>query len=107
MNYEGFQKQFLLAYWYYYSNKLGDKAGNMIRRFFIKHPNSVGENYFQHLANATSFGLRMLIASLACLVHGIFPFLFERTGSATISELHDDMITHRDRPTKFVATETS
>lgn len=69
----------------------------MIKKHFIDHPNSVGENYFQHLASAFSFGARMLASGLACLVHGIFPFLFERTGSTTISVLHQDMVTHRDR----------
>jgi hypothetical protein len=79
----------------------------MINKLFIEHPNSVGENYFLHLASATSFGLRMLFAGLACLTHGIFPFLFVHTGSATISELHNNMITHRDHPTKSIATAMS
>jgi hypothetical protein len=55
---------------------------------FTRHPAAVGETYGQHLAFATGTGGRMVIAGLACIVHGIFPFLFERTGSRTILELH-------------------
>ena len=44
---------------------------------------------------ASGFGLRMIAGGLACLVHGIFPFLFTRTGSEAIRELHARMVTHR------------
>lgn len=76
------------------SNK---RAGPMINKYFIEHPNSIGENYFQHMASAFSFSARMLASGLACLIHGFFPFLFVRTGSATIIDLHHGMVTHRDR----------
>jgi hypothetical protein len=66
-----------------------------ILRTFTDHPASVGESYLEHLARATGFGLRMTFAGLACLVHGLLPFLFERTGSRAISELHERMVTNR------------
>jgi hypothetical protein len=69
----------------------------MIFRLFVEHPRSVGESYFQHMASATSFGVRMVAAGFACLLHGLLPFLFVRTGSSTIRHLHDAMITHRSR----------
>jgi len=62
---------------------------------FTKHPASVNETYFQHMGMAFGFGGRMVVAGLACLVHGIFPFLCMRTGSRTIAELHGRMVTHR------------
>jgi hypothetical protein len=40
---------------------------------------------------AWSFGLPMVAAGLACLVHGILPFLFERTGSNCVKSLHARM----------------
>ena len=52
-----------------------------ILRAFSEHPASVGESYFGHLVQASTFGLRMLCAGLACVLHGIFPFLFVTTGS--------------------------
>ena len=62
---------------------------------FRKHPTSVGETYLEHLGVASWFGLRMLVAGTACLMHGLFPFLFVKTGSTTITELHDRMVTNR------------
>ena len=64
---------------------------------FTDHPRSVGENYFEHLENASHFGTRMIAAGFACLLHGIFPFLFVTTGSKTVRHLHERMITHRSR----------
>lgn len=37
----------------------------------------------------------MLIGGFACLVHGIFPFLFERTASRHISQLYERMVVNR------------
>ena len=59
-----------------------------ILRSFSDHPAAVGETYGQHLGFATGVGARMVLAGLACMVHGLFPFLFERTGSRTILALH-------------------
>jgi Family of unknown function (DUF6356) len=68
-----------------------------INRLFNEHPASVGESYGEHLVQASSFGTRMILAGLACLVHGLLPFLFVRTGSAAISALHTRMVTNRSR----------
>jgi Family of unknown function (DUF6356) len=67
---------------------------NLIRAF-TDHPASVGESYTQHLFRAVYFGVRMVFAGLACLVHGILPFLFVRTGSRAIAELNDRMVVSR------------
>ncbi|MCC7049247.1 MAG: hypothetical protein IT562_21220 [Alphaproteobacteria bacterium] len=67
------------------------------RSLFTDHPASVGESYTEHLAMASGFGLKMILGGLACLVHGVLPFLFLRTGSNAIRELHTRMVTHRDR----------
>lgn len=64
-------------------------------RAFTEHPASVGETYTEHMARAACFGVRMIGAGIACLVHALLPFLFERTGSAAIAELNDRMITNR------------
>jgi len=55
---------------------------------FTRHPAAVGETYGKHLAFATGVGGRLVLAGVACLLHGIFPFLFERTGSRAIIDLH-------------------
>ena len=69
----------------------------MIKRAFPEHPASVGESYFQHMGMAFGFGAKMVCTGAACLLHGLFPFLFVRTGSSCIEDLHDRMVIHRDR----------
>ena len=66
-----------------------------LRDLFTDHPASVGETYWQHLASAWGFAWRMMLASLACLVHALLPFLFEKTGSRAITHLHDRMVVNR------------
>jgi hypothetical protein len=39
----------------------------------------------------------MIAGGIACLAHGLLPFLFTSTGSRTIAGLHDRMIAHRSR----------
>ena len=53
-----------------------------------EHLREVGETYPQHLVKAAGFGIAMLAAGLACLVHALLPFLFVRTGSNCIHRLH-------------------
>jgi len=68
-----------------------------LHKLFTEHPASVDETYGEHLVMASSFGLKMIGAGLACLVHGLLPFLFVKTGSAAIGELHGRMVTNRNR----------
>jgi len=65
--------------------------------FLTKHPASVGETYGQHFATASGFGLRLLFAAGACLVHAVLPCFFERTASRIIASLHARMIVARTR----------
>jgi Family of unknown function (DUF6356) len=62
---------------------------------FTAHPDSVGETYSEHLLRASYFGARMILAGAACILHGLLPFLFVRTGSRAISELNEQMIAKR------------
>jgi hypothetical protein len=64
-------------------------------RAFTEHPASVGETYSEHMGRAACFGLRMIGAGIACLVHALLPFLFVRTGSAAITELNDRLVVNR------------
>ena len=70
-------------------------VGMDLIRPFTEHPASVGESYLQHLGRAAGFGARMMFAGFACLVHGLLPFLFARTGSRAISELNERMVLNR------------
>lgn len=66
-------------------------------RLFTDHPASVNETYWQHLAAATGFGLRMIGGGIACLVHALVPGAFCTKGSDLICELHERMVTNRRR----------
>ncbi|GAA4012965.1 hypothetical protein GCM10022280_08780 [Sphingomonas swuensis] len=66
-------------------------------RFFTEHPESVGESYGEHLLVASSFGASMIAGGIACLIHGLVPGLFMKTGSDTIRRLNQRMVTHRQR----------
>lgn len=66
-----------------------------MRALFTKHPSSVNETYSEHMGSAFSFGATMVFAGAACLLHGIFPFVFQATGRNAVARLHDRMITHR------------
>lgn len=69
----------------------------MIKRAFTEHPATVGESYTEHMGCAFSFGSSMIIGGIACLMHGLFPFAFLKSGSRRIEILHRRMVTHRDR----------
>jgi hypothetical protein len=64
---------------------------------FTSHPASVNETYPEHLASSWSFAFQMIGAGFACLLHGLFPFLFCTTGSSTIRELYERMVANRAR----------
>ena len=66
-------------------------------RAFTEHPASVDETYSEHMVMAAGFSWRLLLASLACIVHAFLPFLFEKTGSRMITDLHDRMVSNRNR----------
>lgn len=69
----------------------------MLRTLFVDHPESVGEGYTEHFAVAMSFGVTMIAAGLACVVHALVPGLFVKTGSAAVTSLYERMVRHRRR----------
>ena len=60
-----------------------------------EHLREVGETYPQHLKKAIGFGVAMLAGGIACLLHGLLPFLFVRAGSDCIRRLHKEMVEDR------------
>lgn len=70
----------------------------MLPECLTRHPHAVGESYGEHLVVASRFGIRMILGGLACMAHGLLPFLFERTGSGQVAVLHDRMVANRRRP---------
>ncbi|MFK7914488.1 MAG: DUF6356 family protein [Pseudomonadales bacterium] len=58
---------------------------------FCEHPNSVGETYGQHLRAAFGYSWRLFKGALGCALHGLMPWLCTSTGSALISDLHQEL----------------
>jgi hypothetical protein len=68
---------------------------SLLRSLFTEHPASVDETYLQHCISALSFGTKMVVAGVACMVHGLLPALFVTRGSDTICALHERMVVKR------------
>ena len=66
-------------------------------RAFTDHPDSVGESYLEHLRAASWFAMTMFVGAAACLLHAVFPFACQTSGSRRIKQLHERMITNRRR----------
>lgn len=68
---------------------------SLFRSIFIEHPASVDETYPEHFLSAVSFGAKMVVAGVACMVHGLLPALFVTRGSDTVCALHEKMVVRR------------
>jgi hypothetical protein len=66
-----------------------------IDSFFLDHPKSVGETYWQHLRAAMSFAWPLAVAAFCVVVHAIAPALFTRTASGIVSDLNRRMTSGR------------
>lgn len=59
---------------------------------FTKHPESIGETYWQHCYAACIMGGKMIVGGIACILHAIFPFIFEKTASNILIKLIHEFI---------------
>ena len=58
------------------------------------------------MARASWFGLRMMLAGMACMMHAVLPFLFVHTGSRAIEELNASVLaTRRSAPPSVIGGE--
>jgi len=62
-----------------------------MRNPFTAHPRDVGESYLEHACFACRYGVKMTLGGIAALVHGVFPFLFQKTGSRITRELNETL----------------
>jgi hypothetical protein len=63
-----------------------------MKNVFTDHPRCMGETYFQHMKCSFIFGGSMVWAGFACLLHGIFPFVFKNTGSNFLFKMTHDFV---------------
>ena len=66
-------------------------------RAFTDHPESVGETYLEHMHSASWFAMTMFAGGVVCLLHAIFPFACQKSGSRRIKALYERMVTNRHR----------
>lgn len=59
-----------------------------IKSAFISHPKNCGETYLEHLRAASSCGIELFLAGMACIIHSIFPFLFTATASSIVQKIN-------------------
>ena len=56
---------------------------------FQRHPCSVGQSYSEHLGFAALMGVEMVFGGIWCLIHAVFPWMFERTASDIVTEINE------------------
>jgi len=54
-----------------------------------EHLNEVNETYLQHMWIAFKIGITMLVTGVICLIHGLIPGLFKKTGSNQITKMYE------------------
>lgn len=59
----------------------------LIDRWFLAHPATVDETYFQHMWFALGFAFWLVVAGLAALAHAIVPAVCETTASRILGKL--------------------
>ena len=64
---------------------------SVVKQLFLDHPASVDESYVEHLGAASGFGGRLILAGLACCIHGLVPGVFACTASDQVRALHRQM----------------
>ena len=60
---------------------------NPFSRLFLEHPSEVGESYLHHAAASSTYGLRLLKASLCAFTHALVPALCKTTASDCVKEM--------------------
>lgn len=68
-----------------------------ITKVFTDHPATVGETYLEHLRTALGFSFTMIRSAVCCAIHAFLPFLFTKTGSTAIEDLHRRMVRQRSK----------
>lgn len=68
---------------------MDERVGIVMVNIFTKHLHSVGETYWQHLKFAGWFAVTMIRAGIACGIHAILPFVFEKTASNALKAMYD------------------
>lgn len=72
-------------------------AGGVFYKLFVAHPMAAGECYWRHLWFALVTGAQMIFFAFCLILHGIFPFLCEKTASNYICSLYSTIEARRQK----------
>lgn len=70
---------------------------NLFHRLFVAHPMAAGECYWRHLWFALTTGVQMIFFAICLILHGLFPFLCEKTASNFICKLYTTIEARRQK----------
>lgn len=71
----------------------------LIDHWFLEHPRTARQGYFEHLWFAWRFGASMFAGAFAAFVHGLFPRAHQTTASRTVLALHSKLASAHRAPT--------
>lgn len=71
--------------------RLNGAMTQLFSRLFLAHPREVGESYLEHAGAASSYGFRLLRASMAAFVHALVPGLCKTTASDCVCDMADEL----------------
>ena len=54
-----------------------------------EHLNEDNETYFQHMRITLKIVIIMLVTGVFCLIHGLIPGVFKKTGSNQITKMYE------------------
>lgn len=67
-------------------------------KFLTNHLKDSKTTYFEHLKFAIYAGILLLYASIASLIHAIFPFLFKGTAACVVVKLYKQRLENHPNP---------
>lgn len=60
----------------------------------MTHWEDNGMTFLQHFIFALDVGLRLTLAGLCCMIHAVFPFMFQTTASDCVKNLAEKFKEH-------------
>jgi len=70
-----------------------------IETVFLAHPKSINETYLQHLGYTVKKAFLLIKTTVALMLHGLFPCIFETYARDKILEFSDELL-NRNPPKK-------
>ena len=66
--------------------------------FSMNHLKQINENYFVHAIIALGFSVRLIVLSIAAIIHAVFPNIMVTTVSNGVENLNDELSARDIKP---------